>query len=301
MRKIWKAIFFGNYFYGLCAVALSIEASVQQNYPMNNPIFYVLIFFSTVIYYSLAFTQYFELDQSNNERKRWYQKNKSTLNKTLVVHVFIVAACFLYFIISHFNNLFLLNIQQILLTLIFPLLALFYYKIENDKFSFFKLRRIGWLKPFIIGICWAGIVTIYPIIFYHIYNATTFNLNTNSALLFLINFIFISVLSIMFDIKDYAADSNEQLKTFVVKYGLRKTISLIIIPMALLGLMAFIFYAINQQFSSLKILLNALPLLLMLFVAASLRKRKPILFYLIIIDGLMLFKAFCGCFSALFL
>jgi hypothetical protein len=39
----------------------------------------------------------------------------------------------------------------------------------------------------------------------------------------------------MFDIKDYAADHNHQLKTFVVRYGLRKTIFYILIPLTLVS------------------------------------------------------------------
>jgi hypothetical protein len=43
-----------------------------------------------------------------------------------------------------------------------------------------------------------------------------------------------------------------------------------------------------------KITLNVLPFLLLIAVAYSLQQRKSILYYLIIIDGLMLAKAVCG-------
>lgn len=98
----------------------------------------------------------------------------------------------------------------------------------------------------------------------------------------------------MFDIKDYAADHNRQLKTFVVKAGLRKTIFMILIPLCLLGLTSFIFYGIIRQFSLLKISLNVIPFIALIAVAYSMHRRKSIFYYLIVIDGLMLVKAVCG-------
>ncbi len=111
---------------------------------------------------------------------------------------------------------------------------------------------------------------------------------------------FISVLSIMFDIKDYAKDYNFELKTFVVKFGLRKTIFFILIPLLLLGWVSFVTYGLLNGFSFMRIFLNTLPFLVCTVVALELQKRKSIYFYLIIIDGLMLVKAFCGSLAVLY-
>jgi len=105
---------------------------------------------------------------------------------------------------------------------------------------------------------------------------------------------FISVLCIMFDIKDYAADHNRRLKTFVVRIGLRKTIFFIIIPLCITGLVAYILFVWFNHFPAVRILFNALPFAALLMVAYSLHKRHSILYYLSIIDGLMLVKAICG-------
>ena len=98
----------------------------------------------------------------------------------------------------------------------------------------------------------------------------------------------------MFDIKDYAMDYNAQIKTVVVKLGLRKTIFYFIIPLCIIGLGSFVVYALSQNFSTLKILINAIPFLLIITVAYSMYSRRSIFYYLIIIDGLMLVKALCG-------
>ena len=98
----------------------------------------------------------------------------------------------------------------------------------------------------------------------------------------------------MFDIKDYAMDHNKHLKTFVVKVGLRHTIFFILMPLCILGLGTFLTYGFTHHFSMMKILLNMVPFILLIIVAFSMKQRRPILYYLIIIDGLMLVKAVCG-------
>jgi 4-hydroxybenzoate polyprenyltransferase len=176
----------------------------------------------------------------------------------------------------------------------FPIVAALYYGINHRRFARFKLRNIGWLKPFIIGFVWAGLVNIYPILFYNIENELNYVPDAVGLFLFIKNFMFITVLCIMFDIKDYAADHNRQLKTFVVRVGLRNTIFMILIPLCLAGLGSFIVYALKRDFSDQKIILNVIPFLLLIMVAYSLHRRKSIFYYLIVIDGLMLVKALCG-------
>jgi len=156
------------------------------------------------------------------------------------------------------------------------------------------LRKTGWLKPFIIGFAWAGFVTVYPVLFYDIINGLHYKFNSVAGLLFLKNLMFITILCIMFDIKDYAVDYINRLKTFVVQEGLRKTLFYILLPLSTIGLSSFIFYGIIRQFHFTKILLNVIPFLLLIIVIYSLHKRRSLLYYLTIVDGLMLVKAFCG-------
>lgn len=105
---------------------------------------------------------------------------------------------------------------------------------------------------------------------------------------------FISVLGIMFDIKDYAADHNRRLKTFVVRVGLRKTLFLIIIPLSVVGFVSYMAFAFINHFQAVRVLFNSIPFILLLIVAYSMHRRKTIMYYLVVIDGLMLLKAVCG-------
>lgn len=295
-----KTIFFGNYFYGLCVVGLSIEAGLQQRYPLNSFLYYCIVFISTVLYYTRAYIPSKAVD-SSNPRTRWYARNKKEILISQWVLIIILLTTSTFYLYKYFQGFLHIPFTNWGLLFIFPTVAALYYGIDRSFFGKINLRSIGWLKPFIIGYIWAGSVTVYPIIFSGIeHNANYYEVNLIGAFLFIKNFMFITVLCIMFDIKDYAADSNQQIKTFVVKSGLRKTIFYIILPLCALGLASFLAYALQKHFSSMKIFMNIIPFVSLLLVAYSMHKRQSILYYLIAIDGLMLLKAVCGSLSMIF-
>lgn len=286
-------IFFSNYFYGICAVALSIEASLQQRLPLNSISFYVFIFALTALYYTKAYITE-KRKNKGNPRSDWYWENKNFIIGSQICLTIIVLIYIAFVLYRHFDFILHLPLMLWASIFIFPFVAALYYGINHPRIRRFSLRNIGWLKPFIIGFVWAGLVNIYPLVMYDIVHELVYVPDIIGILLFVKNFMFVTVLCIMFDIKDYAADNNLQLKTFVVKAGLRKTIFFILIPLSLLGLSSFILFGVIRHFSFLKISLNVVPFLLLIMVAYSLHKRKSIFYYLIVIDGLMLIKALCG-------
>jgi hypothetical protein len=294
-----QLVFFGNYFYGLCAVALSVEAALQQERPLNEWLYYALSFAVTVVYYTKAYVTS-NPHHGTSKRSAWYYKHRVLVrNSQWFFAAFIFVGGFVY-VYRHFNALVGLPLAHWLLVALFPAVALLYYGIDNTKFGAVNLRRVGWLKPFIIGFAWAGLVTVYPVVFGGVERGDVYTPTLIGALLFLKNFMFISVLCIMFDVKDYATDHNVQLKTFVVEFGLRKTIFYILLPLCVLGLGSFIVYGLVRDFSTMKILINTVPFVALISVAYSLQRRKTIFYYLVIIDGLMLVKAACGITAMLF-
>ena len=293
MKDFIRFLLFGNYFYGICAIGLSIESSLQQHSTLNSFPYYLLLFSGTVLYYTYAYVA--EPDGGfSNKRSIWYRQYKKQVSKSQFFFAFLFLCLFIYLLYTYRLSLQKAPLFVYLFLLIFPLVALFYYGTETGKGITHNLRKKGWLKPLVIGFVWAGIVTIYPIIFHSIENQTVYSLQLIGILLFIKNFMYITVLSIMFDIKDYAADHNQMLKTFVVRFGLRKTIFYILIPLSLIGLGTFILYAILQDFPLARIFINTFPFILLIIVAYSMYRRKSILYYLAIIDGLMLVKAACG-------
>jgi len=233
-------------------------------------------------------------DDIANIRSMWYARNKRFMMGNQLFFLLVALFCGGIFLIKRWESILALNGMEWFLLLIFPLVSTFYYGVDSKVFGKINLRNVGWLKPFIIGFTWAGLANIYPILYSCIDNGQHYHPTLVGGFLFLKNFMFITILCIMFDIKDYAMDYNAQLKTVVVKLGLRRTIFYFIIPLCFIGLGSFLIYAMAQHFSTLKILINTIPFILIITVAYSMYSRRSIFYYLIIIDGLMLVKALCG-------
>jgi hypothetical protein len=280
-------------------VALSIETSVQRNYPLNNYWYYILLFAATVVYYTMAYINVTVPDK-NNIRAVWYmQHRKKIVHSQLILSILSIIAVF-FIIYPILPNILQMPWYQWALIILFPLSALLYYGVLLPHYHLLNLRNTGWLKPFVIGFVWSGVVSIYPVMFYCINRNIPYVLSAFGLVLFIKNMMFITVLCIMFDIKDYASDYNTELKTFVVKIGLRKTIFNIMIPLSVIGFGSFLTYNFIHHFPPGRIIINTIPFILLTIVAYSMYQRKPILYYLAIIDGLMLIKAICGIIGSTF-
>lgn len=293
-NKAIQFIFFGNYFYGICAIALSVEASLQQGHALSSVSYYILTFAVTLVYYTKASLMTESSADTPSIRSHWYFHHKKLLLRTQFVFGVVIAFILLLYLKNNFHQITLFSLFEWITLLIFPSVALFYYGLELKLFKTFNLRNIGWLKPLVIGFTWAGLTTIYPIFYDAILNHTHYLPDSVAGFLFLKNCMFITILCILFDIKDYAMDYNAQLKTIVIKIGLRKTLFYLIIPLCLIGLSSFYFFAMLHHFSLVRIIINTVPFLLITLVAYSMSSRRTIFYYLIVIDGLMLIKALCG-------
>lgn len=291
--RLFHTVFFGNYFYGICAVALSLEATLQQDFPFNHISWYLLLFSGTIVYYTIAYLHE-KNNPSINPRTIWYKEHQGWIKRSQLVLISIAMICGGYLIFSYWTALQHIKGWQMVLILIFPLLALWYYSNIIPGLLWSSLRSKGWIKPFVIGFIWAGAVNIYPAILSALENNRSYEPTLFHFLLFLKNGMFISMLCILFDIKDYATDHNEELKTFVVRFGLRKTLFYIIIPLTIIGLGTFLVYGFLHDFPLIRMVINTIPFILLIIVTYHMHRRKSILYYLAIIDGLMLVKALCG-------
>lgn len=295
----WKSIFYGNYFYAFCAIALSIESVFQSQTELPSPLFFILQFIAVVFFYNKAYLITEEEINAENERQAWYKTHQKILQQLQFVLATSIFLLGLFVLFQNFETIKKAQFSMWALLSIFPSVAFLYYGF-NVFGTQVKLRAYGWLKPLIIAISWAGICTIYPNLFNAFVKGSAFTLNSMLWFLFLKNVFFIAILALLFDIKDYATDLNYQLKTIVVKLGVARTLYFIVLPLCLLAWLAFLIYAISNSFASTRIAINTLPFLAVFIVALSLNKKKSILYYLTVIDGLLLFKALCGVIAALF-
>jgi hypothetical protein len=293
LKGILSTIFFGNYFYGLCTIALSIEAGLSLSQNFNSFCYYLFMFSGTVVYYTYAYKEE-PIAGKQNERSIWYHKNGAFVKYSQWILSAVFLTSTIYFLVIKWQNFAQFHLLQCALMITFPLIAAFYFSDVAYLFGSSSLRNKGWLKPFVIGFVWAGVVTIFPSIFYAIESKRLFTFELKMLLYFFNNFMFISILCIIFDIKDYATDHNRQLKTFVVQFGLKRTIYWIILPLSLLVLGTNGLYGFLQQYSTLRLIINIIPFILLIIVTYTLYQRKSILYYLAIIDGLMLMKGICG-------
>lgn len=298
MYNLTRIFFYGNIFLGIYAVALCIETNLLNNIPLNIFPFYLLIFFCTCIYYTMIYVR--SVGAKNyNERTLWYRKNLKAIKATLKYSV-VVAFIFLAFLIcKNLHTFLLLSPLQFILIIAFPLIAA-WYTFAPGFFSIKNIRQIGWIKPFIVGLTWAGWVTIYPVIIWSVQSGLVPSFTFLSLfLLWLQDFLFFSVNAIIFDIKDYRTDSYHQLKTYPVILGIRNTFRFIVIPVTLLNLAVFFLFQWQKNFTLAQTLIQLIPYLLLILVIVKYRHGRSLLYYLVSVDGLVFAKALCGITSIL--
>lgn len=290
-RGIIGSFFFSNYFLGILAVALSLETSFQLSLPFNSSLWYILLFSGVVTYYTYAYISSKHQPFAENPRTRWYQRHRKAVKISQVLLILAFSWSGLEYLRRYFGALESLHWSSWAILSGTLLAAASYY----GKLPFLNLRNSGWTKPVTIGLCWAASVSLLPLVSLQLENGGYTQVPWLLAIwLFVKNWMFCSVNAILFDIKDYADDSNRRLKTFVVSYGARFTIMLILLPMILLGVASFLFFSYYRGLNIYQIAINLVPFALTLCIALSMHKPRPILYYLVVIDGMLLVKAICG-------
>lgn len=292
--KFIRSIFFGNYFVGILAVCLTIEACLQLGLPFPSFFYFLLLFISPTVYYTYAYWGSLNLLKPTNLRARWYVNNKSFLKYSQWILFAISMGLATYLLVKNIDAVLLLPIDYWLSISAVLFAGGFYYGLLPKSYFKLNLRNKGWFKAFVIGFVWACCANVLLLIILKI------ELDINDGdwplwiWLFVKNWMFCTVNAIMFDIKDYPTDANKDLRTFVVRYGLRHTIFYILIPLLLIGLVALLIFAELRNLNLSQLIFNILPFIATIVVAYSMRKRHKILYYLMVIDGLILFKSLCG-------
>jgi 4-hydroxybenzoate polyprenyltransferase len=298
LSKFLKTLFYGNIYLGICAVALCMETNLLSHVSLNAFPFYILIFFCTCIYYTMIYARA-RGAQNYNERTLWYRSHFAVINKTLQISTFLVVFFVVILVIKNRAALAHLSLVQAMLIVIFPLVAA-WYTYSPRLLHLKKIRQTGWLKPFIVGLIWSGWVTVYPVIIWQLQmrheDADTFP----SFLLWLQNFLFFSIIAIIFDLKDYRTDFKHRLKTYPVIFGVRNTFSYIIVPATVVNLVVFFLFQRQQSFSTVQTIIQFIPYALLICVLSFYKQHRSLLYYLVIVDGLVFVKALCGISSVLF-
>lgn len=282
-------------------MALMAETSIQLGLGLTDPLLYLMAFSATILFYNYPYSRIKNpanptetigtgLSPQESSRITWYLANRRavTINNGILIALSILLAYGLFLSYGHLFHK--VTIPMALIVAIFPLAGILYYGVTISQMKL-NLRRIGWFKPFLIGFVWAGMTYIYPLSFAWLQHEAPIRLEWLHYMLFAKSVMYIAMLAILFDIKDFASDQRQRLGTFVVRLGLKKTLIYIIIPLTVLGLVMFFTYAFIHDFSLWKIGLTMIPFLLLIASTLSFRKKRSLLYYLIVIDGLMMLKA----------
>lgn len=289
-----KATFFGNYFIGFIAIALSIESCLQLQLPLNSWLYYVILFCATVFYYTFAYMGPLYGGPASNPRKSWYQKHhlKIAWSQRILLSVGIIFSC--WFIFKNIGSIKKLPFIFWLETAVTLLAGILYYGLLPRSFFKLNLRHTGWLKAFVIGFVWACCANILSLVVVQIEKGPLAFETILLLWLFIKNWMFCTVNAIIFDIKDYADDSNKQLKTFVVRIGLKKTIFYVLLPLIIIGLISLVAFTTYRHANIFNVGFNLIPFIILLMITWSMQKPHRLLYYLIVIDGLIFLKAICG-------
>lgn len=277
---------------GICALAQAVESAALLRLPLGNAWLLNFVFAATVLFYTYPYVRRGPVTDGN-PRTQWYRRHFSFVcGSQIFLTLWLVAGAAAFYWTYH-PAIGKMSLAEWGLLAVFPLVGAFYYGGRFLSYGF-NLRRVGWLKPFIIGFAWAGLTLVYPVLFSRIQYDHRLTLTWFPFMLFLKSFMFVSMLAILFDIKDRAADVESGLDTWVVRFGLRKTLYNVTLPLTVLGVLTFLTYATARGFSMPRMLLVLVPFALLMLAIISLKKPRSLLYYLVVIDGLMLAKALFG-------
>ena len=277
-------------------VALCLCSLAQLGYRQIPVLFVVLAAAATVYYYNHSYLLESN-DSAPNQRNIWVREHAGQIKKIqwLLLAFIIGGGCYqLYTLVPGIQ---LLEPYDILYCCLIGLGAFLYY-FDTKKYPWLNLRSYGILKPLVIGSIWAGVGVYAPFLYLKL-SDQAYKGMAHMPILYISNALYISIIAVLFDIKDFESDANKQMKTLVVRMGLTKTINWIVLPMSALILMATLRYSFLHGFTGYQILLNTIPLILLISVSYQMHQRKSILYYLAIIDGLIVVKAACGIIATL--
>ena len=277
-------------------VALCLCSFAQLGHHHIPYLFLALAGAATVYYYNHSYLLESN-DSAPNQRNNWVRAHAGQIIKIQWLLLAFIIGGGSYQLYTLLPDIALIEPYDILYCCLIGLGAFLYY-FDTKKYPWLNLRSYGIVKPLVIGSIWAGVGVYAPYLFLKLTNQTYKGME-HTPILFISNALYISILALLFDIKDFESDANKQMKTLVVRMGLTKTINWIVLPMSAFILMATLRYGYLHGFTPYQILLNTIPLILLISVSYQMHQRKSILYYLAIIDGLIVVKAACGIIATL--
>lgn len=281
-NKFIEHFYFSYLAYGFYAALLSYEASL---FLLNTPLNGWLLFLTgllTTLYYGISYL-YSTINQQT-ERIIWWHKYKKRI---LLLYCFIGIAAILVGRIVFIDQNWPKQPRFWIIVSFTAVLSVLYYGWPKTKLN---IRRWAIWKPFVIGLIWSCVTVIIPTLFFD-----KEQLNSTTLLWSLQQLLFITLLAIVFDIKDSSKDAEEGLNTFIIRLGFDRLKTRILYPLLVISCIATLlsFYPFLESQLNL-IFLPFVPYIAALLLIKRIHEQKPVLYYLAWVDGLLLVKAASG-------
>lgn len=263
-NPIVKLLVYANVFISICAASQVLVTYLVFEIPVNfDSLSYIaFIFLSTYLQYNLQRGYMISQHNLNTERSQWLIKHKKKM--LMSVGISLILVLFLCNSLS-WTSIGIMVFAEVISSLYFlpPI----------------NLRKYGYFKPFIISVIWVVSCVIVPLIENKI-------LNTQAFYFIGAQFLFVSVLCLLFDIKDASEDFLNGINTYANKFG-NVFAKVMMFVLLLLMVVLTILYSQSLLIIIPQILIVVFSSVLVLFS----NENKHQFFYYLFIDGLLLLQA----------
>lgn len=300
-KKLVDFIFYTDFYYGICAIVMTRGLFSLHGLPPIPTATYGILFSTCILYYLLPHSywmfgnrpihQWTSIPKfkTTNDRSTWLLVNYR-LVLGFLLSLFVILAIstidLLKEVIGFIPNLTMEDWAILLFTLI---VGLSYYAHSIARVSRFSLRNLPFAKPTAIAIVWVNVVYLFPLILMKaIYQMDYRFLTPNLLFELLYTYILVTMLCILFDLKDFEVDKQKHLATLPIKYGWNGLVWKILLPM--LGIITTVQMYRIYQFYPTQYYWLLMPILLLSIVIGNRKKISKIKYYTLIIDSLLLFK-----------
>lgn len=258
-----KTLVYANVFVAFCSLAQVFFTYQLFPIPVNfaNNSYLVFILLSTYLQYNVQRGYMINPSNAHTERSQWLLKHKKIM-------LYSISGCLLI-VLFLCNNL---SWTSIGIMVVAEVLSTLYYLPP------FNFRKHGYIKPFLISSVWTISCCLVPLI--------ENDLLTSHSVWYLVSqFCFISVLCLLFDIKDLEQDYMTGVNTYANKFGITITKFISVCSV----IIAFTcFYNFKHDTNS--IIASLLLRLLIIGTILFTNDKRHCFYYYLWVDGLMIMQ-----------
>jgi 4-hydroxybenzoate polyprenyltransferase len=249
---------------------MCIETNFLLHLPLNHFSFYVFVFGATLTQYNM---HYYVKTTANigSHRLAWSSSHRNIHLALIGLGIAMIIFSLFYFHLTHFRFLILLG------------LIAFLYSVPSLPFKNKKrIKDFGLLKITTLSLLWTLVTVWFPIVENDV-PVVTFQF------IFFRRLLFIFILCLLFDIRDIPTDTGSNIRTLPVILGSKRAFYLAWVLLALFALLSIIQYFRDHNISILIVML--LSGVATAIVINGSRRRTGDVYYLAVVDGMMLLQA----------